>query len=426
MKTLAIFGGEKTVPDGYIKTWPPLTQDDRDAVLSVFDSNVLHGIAAPQCKAFQEEFAEFLGVKHCLVVNSGTAALHMAITSLGIGPGDEVILPAFTYWSSAAIVLHQNAIPVFVDIDKDTFSLNPDLLEAAITPRTKAILPVHIHGMPADLERIIPIAKKHGIPVVGDCCQAHGASINGKYVGSMETTAGFSCNRSKNLSGGEGGMFVTNSEDAYQFASWMRDFREVPIDAETTPHKLAALGWNYRPHEFVTALIRSQFKHLPENNARRREMAHYMTEKLANIPGLKGPFEPADRKPVYFSYIVDFRPQELGLDIPVPKFKAAMIKILRAEGIGFGQWQTRPVPSMEIFQHHDAYGKGCPWNCAHYKGFANYNPSQYPVTQEFIANHSYLSSLYPPNNLDLVDLYVQGFQKVVSQPEKILEVANSL
>ncbi|MBR6074738.1 MAG: DegT/DnrJ/EryC1/StrS family aminotransferase, partial [Victivallales bacterium] len=299
-------------------------------------------------------------------------------------------------------------------------------LEAAITPRTKAILPVHIHGMPADLERIIPIAKKHGIPVVGDCCQAHGASINGKYVGSMETTAGFSCNRSKNLSGGEGGLFVTNSEDAYQFASWMRDFREVPINAESTPHTLAALGWNYRPQEFVTALIRSQFKRLPEYNARRYEMAHYMTDKLANIPGLKGPYEPADRKPVYFSYIVDFRPQELGLDIPAPKFKAAMIKILRAEGIGFSQWQTRPVPSMEIFQHHDAYGKGCPWNCPHYKGFANYNPSQYPVAQEFIANHSYLSSLYPPNDLGLVDLYVQGFEKVISQPEKILEVANSL
>ena len=135
---------------------------------------------------------------------------------------------------------------------------------------------------------------------------------------------------------------------------------------------------------------------------------------------------PADRKPVYFSYIVDFRPQELGLDIPAPKFKAAMIKILRAEGIGFSQWQTRPVPSMEIFQHHDAYGKGCPWNCPHYKGFANYNPSQYPVTKEFIANHSYLHSLYPPNDLGLVDLYVQGFEKVISQPEKILEVANSL
>ncbi|MBO7091255.1 MAG: DegT/DnrJ/EryC1/StrS family aminotransferase, partial [Victivallales bacterium] len=408
------------------KTWPPFTQADRDAVMSIFDSNVLHGIFAPQCQALQKEFADFIGVKHCIIVNSGTGALHMALASLGIGPGDEVILPAFTYWSSAAIVLHQNAIPVFVDIDKDTFSLDPDLLEAAITPRTKAILPVHIHGMPADLERIIPIAKKHGIPVVGDCCQAHGASINGKYVGSMETTAGFSCNRSKNLSGGEGGLFVTNSEDAYQFASWMRDFREVPINAESTPHTLAALGWNYRPQEFVTALIRSQFKRLPEYNARRYEMAHYMTDKLANIPGLKGPFEPANRKPVYFSYIVDFRPQELGLDIPAPKFKAAMIKILRAEGIGFGQWQTRPVPSMEIFQHHDAYGKGCPWNCAHYKGFANYNPSQYPVTQEFIANHSYLSSLYPPNDLGLVDLYVQGFEKVVSQPEKILEVANSL
>ncbi|MDX9979590.1 MAG: aminotransferase class I/II-fold pyridoxal phosphate-dependent enzyme, partial [Lentisphaeria bacterium] len=116
MQELAVFGGPRTVPAGMVKTWPPLTQEDRDAVMAVFDSNILHGTSAPNAVALQREFAEFLGVKHCLVTNSGTSALHMAIAALGIGPGDEVIVPAFTYWSTAAAVLHHNAIPIFVDI----------------------------------------------------------------------------------------------------------------------------------------------------------------------------------------------------------------------------------------------------------------------------------------------------------------------
>lgn len=420
MEQLAIFGGTPAVPAGSIQSWPPFTQEDRDMVMSVFDSNILHGFNAPHHEALMKEFAEYIGAKYCLVTNSGTSALHMALGILGLGCGDEVIVPAFTYWSSAAAVLHQNCIPVFVDIEPDTYCMDPAKIEAAITPRTKAILPVHIHGMAADLDRICAIAKKHNLYVVGDCCQAHGASVNGRKVGSIEDTAGFSTNRSKCLSSGEGGLVTTNSDELYQVARWWRAFDELPVPGDSTRH-ITAFGYNYRPHEFVNALIRSQLKRLPENNARRYEMAHYLTDALQNIPGLKGPIERDGRKPVYFSYVVEFKPEELGLDVPVDVFKKAMVEIFKAEGIGFGQWQTQPVPAMKVFQEKLGYNHGCPWNCKHYNYDIKYNGDDFPVTQQFIAAHSYLGGIYPPNGTELLDKYIEGFKKVTSQPEKILE-----
>ncbi|MCK5801763.1 MAG: aminotransferase class V-fold PLP-dependent enzyme [Lentisphaeria bacterium] len=243
MQTLAILGGERTVPEGMIQTWPPLTQEDRDAVMSVFDSNILHGTSAPNAVALQEEFAEFIGVKHCLVTNSGTSALHMAVASLGIGPGDEVIIPAFTYWSTAAAVLHHNAIPIFVDIEMETYSIDPDQIEAAITDRTKAILPVHIHGMPVDMGAVMAIAKKHGLLVLGDACQAHGCKWNGQTIGTMADATGFSTNRSKCLSSGEGGLFVTNDDNAYSIACKLREFGEVVIHGEDREYNAYGLGW---------------------------------------------------------------------------------------------------------------------------------------------------------------------------------------
>ena len=197
MSELAIFGGPRTVPEGMVKTWPILTQEDRDAVLAVFDSNILHGTRSPQAVALQDEWCEFLGAKYCIVTNSGTSALHMAVAALGIGAGDEVIAPAFTYWSSAAAILHNNAVPVFVDADPVSFCIDPALIEAKISPKTKAIMPVHIHGMPCDMDPIMEVARKHGLYVVGDACQAHGAKYKGKHLGTIEDTTGFSTNRSK-------------------------------------------------------------------------------------------------------------------------------------------------------------------------------------------------------------------------------------
>lgn len=419
MKELAFYGGQPTVAPGTVKTWPPITQADRDAVNSVFDSNIFHGSSAPNALALQKEFADFLGAKYCLVTNSGTSALHMAIASLGIGPGDEVLVPAFTYWSTAAAVLHHNAIPVFVDIEDKAFCIDPDKIEAAITDKTRAILPVHIHGMPADLDRIMPIARKHNLFVIGDACQAHGATIHGRKVGSIEDTTGFSTNRSKNLSSGEGGFFVTNNEDAYQVATMLREFGEVVVSGTVREYNSFGLGWNYRSHEFVNAFCRSQLKHLPENNAKRLDFATYLTSEFANIPGLKGPYTPPGREPVYFSYIIHFVPEELGLDVTMAEYKDAMQTLLHAEGINTGQWQTRPVPAQDVFVKKQGYGKGCPWECSHYNRKIEYRGEDYPVTIDFIASHTYLSGVFPPNTMDLMKLYVEGFKKITSQPAAI-------
>ena len=173
---LAIQGGPRTVPEGMVKSWPPITQEDKDAVLAVFDSGHLHGTSAPNALALQTEWADYCGCKYALVTNSGTSAIHMALAAAGIGPGDEVITSAFTYWSTAAAILHQNAIPIFVDIDPVTYTMDPALIEAAITDHTKAILPVDIHGMPCDWDPILEIAAKHGLITIADSCQAHGAT----------------------------------------------------------------------------------------------------------------------------------------------------------------------------------------------------------------------------------------------------------
>jgi perosamine synthetase len=423
MEQLAIFGGPRTVPDGMVKTWPPITQADRDAVMAVFDSNIFHGNSAPNAVALQKEWAETIGVKYCLATNSGTSALHMAIASVGVEPGDEVIVPAFTYWSSAAAVLHHNAIPVFVDIEPDTYTIDPSRIEDKITDRTKAIMPVHIHGMSCVMDPIMEIADKHDLFVVEDACQAHGAKYREKMVGGIGHTAGFSTNRSKNLSSGEGGLFTTNNEDYYRIAWRLREFGEVVISGQDREYNAYGLGWNYRPHEFVSAFCRAQLRRLSQYNATRKEFAEFLTEKLTDVPGVSGPSTPPDREPVYFSYVVEFRPQEVGLDASPEQFKLAAQRALRAEGIQLGQWQKMPVPAQSVFQEKKGYGKGCPWSCRHYGRDIEYRSQDYPETVKFIAAHAYLDGVFPPNTMELMEHYVEGFRKVMAQAERIEQLA---
>ena len=413
---LAIKGGPRAVPEGSIKTWPPLLQQDRDAVMAVFDSNVLHGNNAPQCTKLQEEWAAFCGAKHCIVVNSGTAALHAAVAGVGVEPGDEVIVPAFTYWSSAAAVIHHNAIPVFVDIDPVSYCIDPAAIEPAISEHTKAVMPVHIHGMVCDMDPINEVAKAHGLKVVEDACQAHGAEYKGRRTGSLGDAAGFSTNRSKNLSGGEGGMVTMDDEGVYNMVRLLREFGENVISYTDREYDAQGLGWNYRPHEFISAFVRSQLTRLEEHNRLRREFAKYLTGQLAQIPGVEGPPTPDYANPCYFSYVVTFCPDQLGLDMPVKDFKEKAQKALAAEGVGLGQWQKMPVPAQGVFQKKRGYGKGCPWTCAHGRDIA-YNGDDYPKTWDFIHSHAYLTAVYPPNEMKLMECYVKGFQKVMSQPD---------
>lgn len=421
-ESLALDGGPKVVPDGMAQDWPPLTQQDRDAVMAVFDSGHLHGTAAPRAVELQEKWAEYCGAKYCLVTNSGTSACHMVVAVAGVEPGDEVITTAFTFWSTAAAVLHQNAIPVFVDIDPKTYTMDPALIEGKITDRTKAIFPVDIHGMPCDMDPIFEIARKHDLAVISDCCQAHSAKYKGKTVGSIADATAFSCNRSKNLSGGEGGLFTTDNEDWYRHAAMVREFGEVVVAGKQRAYNAFGLGWMYRAHEFVNAFLLSQLTRLDEYNTKRKELAQYLTAELEQIPGLAGPYTPPYAEPVYFSYVVEFRPEELGLDVPVAQFRKAVERALWAEGIGMGQWQTMPVPAQSVFQQKKGYGKGCPWTCRFGRD-VEYRGEDYPRTVEFLASHSYVSGVHPPNDPPLMELYVKGFRKVTDNIKRVMELA---
>ena len=247
---LAIHGGDRTVPEGFIQPWPEVTEADRQAVAEVLSVANINEQQNIQAAGLAKEWAEYMGMKYCIPVNSGTAALHMCVAGLGIEPGDEVIVPAFTFWASAAGVLHHNAIPVFVDIDPRTFCIDVTKIEAAISERTRAIMPVHIHGLSADMDPILEIAEKHNLKVIEDVAQAHGAKYKGRLCGSMGHASGASTQRSKVLSSGsQGGLFMTDDENVNKLAGLLEYFGELVTpgrERAEQEYNAYGLGWMYR------------------------------------------------------------------------------------------------------------------------------------------------------------------------------------
>jgi dTDP-4-amino-4,6-dideoxygalactose transaminase len=417
--TLAVDGGAAVVPSGAIRTWPEFTSADREAVLKVFDNNQLHTNAAPFAQELQEKWAQYCGARHCLVTNGGTGALHMALASAGVQAGDEVITSAYSYWATAASILHQNAVPILADVDPRTTTIDPQSIKDRITDHTTAILPVDIHGMPADMDPIRELARKYGLLVVSDCCQAHGATYKGRRVGSLADTSGFSLNRSKNLTGGEGGLVTTDSDEFHRRAEAMLRFQNVTDEEGAVV--FSGLGFNYRPHEFVNAFTLSQFSRLEALNDQRKQMAAYLTAAFAELPGVSGPHVPDYADPVYFSYLWEARPEELGLDVPASKLRKGLCKALAAEGVPAHPAQAKPVPGEGVLQAKLGYGRGCPWKC--HEREVTYRVEDYPGTLEICASRAFLGGAYPPNGMDLMKLYVEAFTKVLGHLDRVLQLA---
>ncbi|MGM0494048.1 MAG: DegT/DnrJ/EryC1/StrS family aminotransferase [Armatimonadota bacterium] len=417
-ETLAIDGGTPAVPEGMVQSWPLITQADRDAVASVFDTDPLHTRWGPKASELERRWAEYCGAEHCILTNGGTQSLHMALLGAGVEPGDEVILPAFSYWSSAAAVIHANAVPIFVDIEPHTFCIDPDLIARAITRRTAAIMPVHIHGMPADVDAIVDLADHYGLPVVDDACQAHGARYRGRTLGGLTDVTAFSLNRLKNLTGGEGGLLTTNSDAVYERAAATGGMGSVTVETGGGEREFFGHGYNYRPQELMAALALSQLDRLDEYNARRREMAHYLTDALTNWRGIFSSGAPAYAEPVHFMYIIEFEPDRLGLDLPLSEYKSKVWAALEAEGVPILQWQRQIIPAMDFFQDQRGYAATPPWRFG--GSTVSYDPDDYPRAQRFVASHAYLRGVHPPNGMDLMDRYAEAFAKVFSQIERVL------
>jgi len=420
---LAISGGKPVLERKDYKNWPVITEDDRRFVNEVLDSGIVAGGTGPQVVALQNEWKEFTGSKYCLTTVSGTSALHMALAALGVGPGDEVITAAYTFLASASCALHQNAIPVFVDVDPKTYTMDPSKLEAAINERTKVIIPVHIQGCPADMDPILEIAKKHNLHVIEDACQAHGAMYKGRMCGTMGHAAAFSLNNLKNLCGGEGGLFVTEDEDLLRKGDLVRYFGDEADEATLRQkYNASILGYMYRNQELPAALARGQLRHLNENNGIRIKNSEYLTSEMGKIPGVIPPYCPPDCKHVYWFYAVRFDPKAAGMDAEPRTFRIAVEKALFKEGVLVGQWQNMPVPAQDIFQSKLGYGGSrYPWAINEAKGITyDYNADNYPVAKNLCDTYTNIHAIHPPNGIDLLDKVLEGFHKVFDNLDEVM------
>jgi dTDP-4-amino-4,6-dideoxygalactose transaminase len=304
---------------------PILGAREKKAVLKVLDSGFL--AQGAKVEEFEKRFAEYIRVKYAIAISSGTTALHLALLAHGIKKGDEVITTPFTFIASSNAILYCGAKPVFVDIGED-FNINPDLIEKKITKKTKAILPVHLFGYPANMVKIMKIAKKYHLAVIEDCCQAHGASIFGKKVGSFGTGC-FSFYPTKNMTTGEGGMITTNNKQIAERARLLRNH------GMKIKYYHDVLGFNFRMTEIAAAIGIEQLKKLEKFNKKRIANANYLNKNIKT----KGIILPKIRK----GYRHVFHQYTIRITDQCPKSREEIIKKLEENGIGSAIYYPLPV-----------------------------------------------------------------------------------
>jgi dTDP-4-amino-4,6-dideoxygalactose transaminase len=418
---LAVLGGQPAIPPGTIKPWPPIDDTDREMVMdSLEGANHAFG---PNCVAFQEEFAAWNGNRFAITTNGGTAALHMGLVACECGCGDEVIVPAYSWSSSATCVMQHNAIPVFVDIDFDTMNIDVNQIEAAITPKTKAIVVVHLHGLAVDMDAVMAIAERYGLGVIEDCCQAHGATFSGRKVGTQGHCAAFSFNQNKCLCSGEGGMFVTDDEAMHKRAQALWSFGEEVGPTERRDYHVCAMGWNYRNNDLTAAWGRAQLKKLDGFLEVQRENAAVLSRELEGTPHLILPTEPDGHAHNWYNYTIRFDMEAMGRADDACAFRDRIVRALNAEGLETGVWQSFILPEMTVFQNKDGYGHGCPWSCPHAQE-VDYSPERFPMASKHCDSHTGMTTpLRAPNGVDVAALSAQAIRKVMENVDHLEDLA---
>ncbi len=334
MANLAINGGTPVRTKPY-PSWPTFDNRDLKTFEAVYRSGKW-GTGGSRVPKFEKRFAEFQDAKHGVCVNSGTAALYVALKAAGVGLGDEVITTPYTFQATVVAILMANGAPVFVDTLPDGFNIDPSKIEPAITPKTKAILPVHIAGYPADMDAIMEISNRHNLIVVEDCAQAHGAEWRGRGVGGWGHFGCFSFQSSKNLCAGEGGIVLTNDRKLYERAWAIHNCGRTPPGSEfdTEP-----LGGNFRMTEWQGGLLLSRLDRLDEEVNLRNTNMRLLDQGLGEIPGIKvTPLDPRATRGGCHGYKAIFDSEEFeGIS------REDFLQAMRAEGIPMGHWYTTPM-----------------------------------------------------------------------------------
>lgn len=326
-KRLAVSGGAPFKFD--FPKWPIYNNLEREGLEAVLKSGQWGRLAKnTQTERFERRYEKITGAKHALVVNSGTCALVSMLGALNIGPGDEVIIPPYTFIATYNAVTLHYGLPVFVDTDLESFQIDAKKIESAINENTKVLMPVHIGGSPFDVDALLTIGKRHRIPVLEDACQAHLAEWKGKSVGNWGLAGAFSFQATKNLNSGEGGAIITNDPDYYQKCYGFHHQGQTSNSASLTTGR-GIRGANFRLTEFQSAILLSQMTRLKEQSERRWENAQYLTQMLQDVPGIKpAKLYPGTTRSAYHLYMFRIIEKEFGTT------REKFIKALSAEGIG--------------------------------------------------------------------------------------------
>lgn len=404
MEKLALHGGEPVRTTAFPE-WPFYQSDEEaEAVVRALRSDHLCGAhGGTQLPALEAEFATWCGAAGAATVNSGSSALQVAMAAVGVGPGDEVIVPSYTYFSSATSVLVLGAIPVFADIQRDTANLEPESFRERITARTKAVMPVHANGIPVDMDAVMAIAEAHGIQVVEDCSHAHGAVYKGRRVGTIGHVGGFSIQHKKILSVGEGGVVVSRDPAIVDRA---REFVNLGGGTGT-----GLLGPNLRLGELHGPLAEVRLERVDGENETRRRNAQVLRRAVQDLPGLHPvPREvPGDVEEVYYNFVLDYRAEETGIG------RERFVEAVRAEGIPLRVGGYRALNTLPVFCAQDAWPYRLAENRPILDGRRLYGEGVCPVTEAFLTEGNLELKIHPPCGEREMEDAAHAMRKVIAQ-----------
>ena len=420
---LAINGGDKTIKNS-LPVYNSIGVEEVRAVEEVVKSGVLSKYlgcwnddfyGGPKVQEFELECKKYFGVKHAITVNSWTSGLVAAVGAIGVEPGDEIIVTPWTMCASATAILHWNAIPIFADIEPETFCLDVASVEANITPKTRAIMSVDIFGHSADMDALISLAKKYNLKVISDTAQAPGAFYNKKHTGTMGDIGGYSLNYHKHIHTGEGGILVTNDDELADRMRLIRNHAEAVVEAKGVTNLNNMIGHNFRLGEIECAIGIEQLKKLKELVETRQKAAERLSIGLKNLDGLRLPIVKDDCTHVYYVYplIVDTQKLKVSRDL--------IIKALKAEGVSGLSAGYSNVHLLPMYQNKVAYGaNGFPWNLEGVRQNIDYTKGICPVAEElhektFIGFQMCVHDL-SDNDIDLI---IKTFQKVWGNIDKL-------
>ncbi len=384
MSVLAVEGGQP-VRSTPFPAYVTIGEEERRVVLEVIDSTVLSRFlgtwspdfyGGPRVQSLEAYWKDYFHVGHAVSMNSATSGLYAAVGAAGVGPGDEVIVSPYTMSASASAALVYGGIPVFADIDPETFCLSPESIRKYLSPYTRAIIAVDLFGHPAAMVEIMAIAEEYGLVVIEDAAQAPGAHYHGRPAGTLGHMGVFSLNYHKTIQCGEGGVVVTDDERLAERLQLIRNHGEAVVKSKGTQEINNLVGFNYRMTEIEAAIACEQLKKLERLVQSRVDNADYLTRRLSGLPGIVPPYVEEGVRHGYYVYALRYDAKAAGMP------RDAFMKAVRAEGIPISAGYVEPLYMQPLYQQRIAFGKqGFPFTYPGYKGNVSYAPGLCPVAE---------------------------------------------